>query len=95
MGLTLFHDATIGPDVFVANCSIQFEDLTSSSDIWIDLEPEGKIHLVIDLKPGEESSEINEVSASAISAASQPLREFKERSTGLNRRRGAMRRRVR
>ena len=37
IGLTVFHDAAIPPDEFVANCTIAFEDIVdrSSSDIWV------------------------------------------------------------
>lgn len=35
IGLTVFHDAAIPPDEFVANCTISFEDLTKASDIWV------------------------------------------------------------
>jgi len=37
IGLTVFHDAAIPPDEFVANCSISFEDLVDkpTSDIWV------------------------------------------------------------
>ncbi|KAF4516849.1 hypothetical protein B566_EDAN006244 [Ephemera danica] len=37
LGLTVFHDAAIPPDDFVANCSIPFEDLShrDHSDIWV------------------------------------------------------------
>lgn len=82
LGLTVFHDAAIPPDDFVANCNLYFEELVARphSDIWIDLEPAGKIHVVIDLKW-------------AAGDKAQKPREFKERQ-GLNRRRGAMRRRV-
>lgn len=39
IGLTVFHDAAIPPDEFVANCSIAFEDLAGqpASDIWVKL----------------------------------------------------------
>jgi len=39
IGLTVFHDAAIPPDEFVANCSISFEDLVDkpTSDIWVGL----------------------------------------------------------
>ena len=39
IGLTVFHDAAIPPDEFVANCSISFDDLVdkSTSDIWVGL----------------------------------------------------------
>ncbi|PSN56883.1 hypothetical protein C0J52_00689 [Blattella germanica] len=46
LGLTVFHDAAIPPDDFVANCSIPFEDLVhrdrDSTDFWVDLEPQGR-----------------------------------------------------
>ncbi|XP_015916612.1 calcium-independent protein kinase C [Parasteatoda tepidariorum] len=88
LGLTVFHDAAIPPDDFVANCNISFDELLQSSkesgkyesDVWIDLEPGGKIHVVIELIPEE-------------SAAPKQPKVFKERQ-GFNRRRGAMRRRV-
>ena len=34
-GLTVFHDAAIPPDDFVANCSLSFQDLKNQSDIWV------------------------------------------------------------
>lgn len=34
-GLTVFHDAAIPPDDFVANCSLSFQDLKTQSDIWV------------------------------------------------------------
>ncbi|KAL0969039.1 hypothetical protein UPYG_G00221880 [Umbra pygmaea] len=53
--LAVFHDAPIGYDDFVANCSIQFEDLIKTSNTeetfegWVDLEPEGKVYILISL----------------------------------------------
>uniref|UniRef100_A0AAY4DB08 Protein kinase C n=1 Tax=Denticeps clupeoides TaxID=299321 RepID=A0AAY4DB08_9TELE len=51
--LSVFHDAPIGYDDFVANCIIQFEDLLQNGskhfEDWIDLEPEGKVYVVINL----------------------------------------------
>lgn len=37
IGLTVFHDAAIPPDEFVANCTVAFEDLADkqTSDIWV------------------------------------------------------------
>ena len=41
IGFTIFHDAAIGPDEFIANCFVAFEDLAASlstnptSDIWV------------------------------------------------------------
>ncbi|KAL1513899.1 hypothetical protein ABEB36_003238 [Hypothenemus hampei] len=83
--LTVFHDAAIPPDVFVANCTIPFDELLArdkdDSDFWVNLEPKGRLRVKIDLKntPNEYGG-------------AKP-REFKERQ-GFNRRRGAMRRRV-
>ncbi|XP_034238693.1 protein kinase C isoform X2 [Thrips palmi] len=85
LGLTVFHDAAIPPDDFVANCTIPFEELLQrdkeASDFWVDLEPQGRLRLQVDLK------------WAAQEHATQKPREFKERQ-GFNRRRGAMRRRV-
>ncbi|XP_036397534.1 protein kinase C eta type [Megalops cyprinoides] len=53
--LAVFHDAPIGYDDFVANCIIHFEDLIKTSNTeetfegWVDLEPEGKVYIVISL----------------------------------------------
>lgn len=82
--LTVFHDAAIPPDEFVANCSIPIEDLVNresseENDFWVNLEPNGRLHVTIDLKLSNDYG-------------AKP-REFKERQ-GFNRRRGAMRRRV-
>lgn len=85
LGLTVFHDAAIPPDDFVANCCIPFQELLQrdkdSCDFWVDLEPQGRLHVRIDLKW-----------TSKEHTTPKP-REFKERQ-GFNRRRGAMRRRV-
>ncbi|KAI5125125.1 Protein Kinase C Epsilon Type [Manis pentadactyla] len=51
--LAVFHDAPIGYDDFVANCTIQFEELLQNGsrhfEDWIDLEPEGRVYVIIDL----------------------------------------------
>ncbi|XP_015231389.1 PREDICTED: protein kinase C epsilon type [Cyprinodon variegatus] len=86
--LSVFHDAPIGYDDFVANCTIQLEDLlqngTRHYEDWIDLEPEGKVYVVIDLSGSTtEASGTNE----------NEERVFRER-IGPRRRQGAVRRRV-
>ncbi|KAK6635813.1 Protein kinase C [Polyplax serrata] len=85
LGLTVFHDAAIPPDDFVANCNIAFEDLLQrdreAGDFWVDLEPQGKLKVRIDLKWSTQEPQITKPKV------------FKERQ-GFNRRRGAMRRRV-
>ena len=61
LGLTVFHDAAIPPDDFVANCSISFDELINitkdqNSDIWVSpafstlLCPSWKISLYITLE---------------------------------------------
>ncbi|CAD5224332.1 unnamed protein product [Bursaphelenchus okinawaensis] len=52
LGFTIFHDCALPPDDFVANCRIPFEDLklNSPNDIWVDLEPHGQLHLLIELQ---------------------------------------------
>ncbi|XP_056446298.1 protein kinase C eta type [Gadus chalcogrammus] len=53
--LAVFHETPIGYDDFVANCCIRFEELIESSNSqeslekWMDLEPEGKVFVVISL----------------------------------------------
>ncbi|TRY55275.1 hypothetical protein DNTS_015754, partial [Danionella cerebrum] len=53
--LAVFHDAPIGYDDFVANCTIQFDDLMKSAkkeesfEGWVDLEPEGKVYILVTL----------------------------------------------
>ncbi|CAL7949781.1 unnamed protein product [Xylocopa violacea] len=107
LGLTVFHDAALPPDYFVANCTIPFEELVSrndkTADLWVDLEPQGKLRVRIDLKWNEQDQHtgcgtgdgegIGSRSGGSITAGKEPKREFKERQ-GFNRRRGAMRRKV-
>ncbi|XP_057379106.1 protein kinase C-like [Daphnia carinata] len=75
LGLTVFHDAAIPPDDFVANYSMSFDELIDitkdqNSDIWVNLEPQGKLHVVVDLKQdvcnsnNEETSELKELQGS-------------------------------
>ncbi|KAG7202636.1 hypothetical protein KM043_009816 [Ampulex compressa] len=109
LGLTVFHDAALPPDYFVANCSIPFEELVSrndkTADFWVDLEPQGKLRVRIDLKWNDQDQQTSCGAAGdgegigpgrgggSITSGKEPRREFKERQ-GFNRRRGAMRRRV-
>ncbi|XP_014467914.1 PREDICTED: protein kinase C isoform X1 [Dinoponera quadriceps] len=108
LGFTVFHDSALPPDYFVANCSIPFEELVSrngkTTDFWVDLEPQGKLRVKIDLKwndqdrqtscgTGGDGEAIGGRGIGSITASKEPRREFKERQ-GFNRRRDAMRRRV-
>uniref|UniRef100_A0A674D0L7 Protein kinase C n=1 Tax=Salmo trutta TaxID=8032 RepID=A0A674D0L7_SALTR len=83
--MSVFHDAPIGYDDFVANCTIQLEDILQNGSThyqaWVDLEPEGKVYVIIDL------------SGSSTEANENEERVFRER-IGPRRRQGAVRRRV-
>uniref|UniRef100_A0A8C2XA68 Protein kinase C n=1 Tax=Cyclopterus lumpus TaxID=8103 RepID=A0A8C2XA68_CYCLU len=85
--LSVFHDAPIGCDDFVANCIIQFEDILHNGgkhfEDWIDLEPEGKVYVVIDLSG----------SSSEAGSTENEERVFRQRM-GPRKRQGAVRRRV-
>lgn len=94
VNLTVFHDSTIPPDEFVAICTISFDDIKDKADIWVDLEPSGKVRVVIELS-GSSSEEAIDTSGSAVTMpakAEKKEKVFKEKE-GF-RRRGAMRRRV-
>ncbi|XP_023245369.1 protein kinase C isoform X2 [Copidosoma floridanum] len=86
LGLTVFHNAALQPDDFVANCSIPFEELIQrddeTTDFWVDLEPQGKLRVKIELHGG------------SVNRSKEPKREFKEHHQGFRGRRGAMRRKV-
>ena len=71
-GFTVFHDATIPPDEFVANCKISLSELIEKEeqpihDLWIDLEPTGKLHVKIELQWATQEEQ------------AQPIRQFKEK----------------
>ncbi|XP_008427317.1 protein kinase C epsilon type-like isoform X4 [Poecilia reticulata] len=86
--LSVFHDAPIGYDDFVANCIIQFEDILHSGskhyENWIDLEPEGRVFVVVDLS-GSSSEEVG--------STNNEERVFRQRMRP-RKRQGAVRRRV-
>ncbi|XP_051867361.1 protein kinase C epsilon type isoform X1 [Pristis pectinata] len=106
--LAVFHDAPIGYDDFVANCTIQFEDLLQNGsrhfEDWIDLEPEGRVYVVIDLSGSSSEgtgflSEMGMLGTAPLSGLqiSAPKeneeRVFRERMRP-RKRQGAVRRRV-
>uniref|UniRef100_A0A1Y9HE85 Protein kinase C n=1 Tax=Anopheles funestus TaxID=62324 RepID=A0A1Y9HE85_ANOFN len=91
LGMTIFHEGPI-TDVFVANTTIPFEDLVTRNeseqqDFWVDLEPQGRLHVKIDLRWTQDA---NNVVASQNSCRRAVVKD----QPFLNRRRGAMRRRV-
>jgi novel protein kinase C epsilon type len=78
--LTVFHSAGILQDDFIANCNISIDQLLQqdNADICVDLEPQGKIHLNVELVRSEEQE--------------QPPREINEQQSLIRRR--ASRRKV-
>ncbi|KAG5448812.1 Calcium-independent protein kinase C [Clonorchis sinensis] len=46
---TVYHDAAIPPDDFVAIVEVAIRNVRSGEDVWIELEPHGKLHIRIDL----------------------------------------------
>ncbi|XP_010862655.1 protein kinase C epsilon type isoform X2 [Esox lucius] len=86
--MSVFHDAPIGYDDFVAHCTIQLEDILQNGSThyqaWVDLEPEGKVYVIIHLLGS---------STEASGATENVERVFRER-IGPRRRQGAVRRRV-
>jgi len=89
VGFTVFHDATIPPDDFVAESKISLSDLIEKEDqpvhdLWADLDPHGSLHVKIELIWASQEEQ------------SQPIRQFKETEGGFaaKNRRGAMKRRV-
>lgn len=88
IGFTVFHSATVPPDDFIANTKFPLADLISKAEqplheIWVDLEPNGKLHIKIELLWATQDEQ------------NQPNRAFQERSGfGDAKRRGALRRRV-
>ncbi|XP_071478681.1 LOW QUALITY PROTEIN: calcium-independent protein kinase C-like [Diadema antillarum] len=86
---TVYNNSIIKSE-FVANCTVAIEDLLQkcnsnkngsfSSDIWIDLEPAGKVHVVIELQGSSEEPPKEKV--------------FRVRENAMHKRRGAVRRRV-
>lgn len=83
IGFTIFHDAAIPPDEFVANCTVAFEDIVErkSNDFWVTLEPNGRLHIMIELN-GVASEELPKE------------RMFKEKVGLKHKRHGALKRRV-
>ncbi|XP_030854595.1 calcium-independent protein kinase C isoform X3 [Strongylocentrotus purpuratus] len=86
---TVYNNSMIKSE-FVANCTVAIEDLLQNatgpsnllnSDIWIDLEPAGKVHVIIELQGSSEA---------------EPPKEkvFRVRENAVHKRRGAVRRRV-
>ena len=87
VGFTVFHDATVPPDDFIANCKMSLSDLIEKAeqplhDIWLDLEPNGKLHIKIELQWASKDEQ------------NQPSRAFQEKEGWGDKRRVAVRRRV-
>jgi len=89
VGFTVFHDAPLPPDDFIANCKISLAELIEREEQplheeWVRLEPYGKLHCKIELQWATQEEQ------------AQPMRQFKEQEGGfaMKQRRGAMKRRV-
>jgi novel protein kinase C epsilon type len=109
LGITVFHKAPID-DVFNANTTVTFEDLIArkqqqQEDFWVDLEPAGKLHVRIDLQwfRGELADIFFKSPPLIVKNIVEPdqakevvpvRRPNNKEQPFLNRRRGAMRRRV-
>eukprot|EP00794_Sanderia_malayensis_P020248 gene20248-22231_t len=54
LNMTVFHNAVVGPDLFVANINVPLQEIIEEGqpDLWIILEPAGKIHVFVELKSG-------------------------------------------
>ncbi|XP_001627685.2 calcium-independent protein kinase C [Nematostella vectensis] len=83
----VFHNAVMPPKPFIANTTVSLEEVikSGSSEIWIPLEPHGQVHVNIELKPSNTAHQHYH---------DKEQRVFKENPGGINRRRGAMRRRI-
>ncbi|KAA3674545.1 putative protein kinase C epsilon type [Paragonimus westermani] len=46
---TVYHDAAIPPDDFVAIIEVAIRNVRSGEEVWLELEPQGKLHIRIDL----------------------------------------------
>ncbi|XP_053671029.1 LOW QUALITY PROTEIN: protein kinase C-like [Anopheles nili] len=91
LGMTIFHEGPI-TDVFVANTTIPFDDLVTRNeseqqDFWVDLEPQGRLHVKIDLRWTQDANNV-------VATQNSCRRAVVKDQPFLNRRRGAMRRRV-
>lgn len=89
VGFTVFHDAPLPPDDFIANAKISLAELIEREDQplheeWVRLEPHGKLHCKIELQWATQEE------------SARPAREFREVEGGfaMKQRRGAMKRRV-
>ena len=72
IGFTVFHNAKIPPDDFVANCTITFETVRESlpeNSFWLDLEPKGKLHVAIELTDSSPASPIQSPTANAVASS--------------------------
>jgi novel protein kinase C epsilon type len=67
---TIFHDAALPPDEYVADCTVKLENIhDKKSDIWINLEPAGRIHISIELQGQFSDCKIEELSEKNTSSS--------------------------
>jgi novel protein kinase C epsilon type len=87
INFTVFHDSALPPDEFVANCTVSLHELKPENNaFWVDLEPNGRLHLSIELE-GTFTQE-------AAAVVTSDLKTFKQNTQAFNRRRIALRRKV-
>ncbi|XP_046834939.1 protein kinase C-like [Vespa crabro] len=106
--LILFHEVDLPYDYFVANCSIPFEELIGgeldkTTDLWVDLKPQGKLRVKIDLIRNNDTdscpdkiakeSIVNGKSNKNINYVKESKKESKD-FQGFNHKRGTMSHRI-
>ncbi len=110
LNFTVFHDSALPPDEFIANCSVTLSELRIGvNDLWVDLEPNGRLHIIVDLTgvftqvQSTYSQALRHVQHESLASASggssltpntSDLKMFKQNTQAFNRRRIAMRRKV-
>ncbi len=107
LNFTVFHDSAIPPDEFIANCSVKFNELRiGTNDFWVDLEPNGRLHIIVDLAgiftQEQACAALTHVHHDSLATTSGTSslntnnsdKIFKQNTQAFNRRRIAMRRKV-
>lgn len=84
INFTVFHDAVLPPDEFVANYSCVLNKLNvNKSELWVDLEPNGRLHFEVEL-----DGDFKETAETDVKKL------FKENVKAFDRRRIALRRKL-
>lgn len=97
INLTVFHDSALPPDEFIANCTVNLlknELKLGTNDLWVDLEPNGRLHIIIELDGNFTQIQSSNIRANSSSDSTNDSKIFKQNTQAFNRRRIAMRRKV-